>query len=152
MGGGIGLALACDLRYSNHKARFRMPAAKMGLGYDLDGIQRAVDVLGAARTADLFFTARDVDGLEAARIGLVHQSFPDDEFDRELKAIASGIAANAPLTLHAVKMALRHALGDPSLQDAGIVAQAIQACFDSTDYKEGQKAFREKRPPRFRGQ
>lgn len=152
MGGGIGLALACDLRYANQNARFRMPAAKMGLGYDLEGIQRAVDVLGAARTADLFFTARDLDGLEAERIGLVHKSFADAQFSQELEAIASGIAANAPLTLHAVKLALRHALNDPSTRDAATVNQAIQACFDSTDYKEGQQAFREKRPPKFCGQ
>jgi len=151
MGGGMGLALACDLRYCADDARFRMPAARLGLGYDLDGVQRMKDVLGAARTADLFFTARIFDGREAARIGLAHQSFAADALRGEVRRVAGEIALNAPLTLKAAKLSLRHLLGDPAVRDAGVVNAAVQACFDSSDYREGRAAFAEKRPPRFRG-
>ena len=81
MGGGMGLALACDLRYATATTRFRMPAARLGIGYRLDGIRRFVDVIGAARTADLFYTARIFDGNEAARYGMVHAAHADDELD-----------------------------------------------------------------------
>lgn len=152
MGGGIGLALACDLRYCTEDARFRMPAARMGLGYDLDGIQRAVAVLGLAQTSEIFMTAKDFDGLEAQRIGMVQACFAREGFDIALREIASRVAGNAPLTLKAAKLALRHVAGDPEVDDPGIVQRAVQACFDSADYKEGQAAFKEKRPPRFTGQ
>lgn len=151
MGGGIGLALASDLRYCSASSKFRMPAAKMGLGYDRHGLARAVAVLGAARATDIFFTARTFDGKEAARIGMVHDAFDDDRFDDEIQAIASAIAGNAPLTLRAAKLAIRLAIGDPGITDVSDVDRAVQACFDSTDYQEGQAAFREKRAPRFTG-
>lgn len=151
MGGGIGLALACDLRYCAEGSRFRMPAARLGLGYDVQGIKRCVDVIGVARTAEIFFTARTFDGHEAARIGMVHQSFADAQLLDAVEEIAANIALNAPLTLHAAKLALRHVLGDSPAQDLGIINQAINACFNSDDYKEGQQAFREKRPPNFSG-
>lgn len=151
MGGGIGLALACDLRYCADNTRFRMPAARLGLGYDVEGIRRSVDVIGAARTADLFFTARKFDGREAERIGMVHQSFKPEELATALEAIVTEIALNAPLTLNAAKLALRHVLNDPEVQDLGAINKAINDCFISNDYKEGQQAFREKRQPKFNG-
>ena len=80
MGGGIGLALACDLRYATHSARFRMPAARLGLGYQLEAMQQIVDVIGPSGALDLFLTARSFDGVEARRIGLVHDSFDDTTF------------------------------------------------------------------------
>ncbi|MBB5214935.1 enoyl-CoA hydratase [Parapusillimonas granuli] len=151
MGGGIGLALACDLRYCTDDSRFRMPAAKLGLGYDRAGIRRAVQMLGAARTAEMFFTARDFNGTEAERIGMVHQSFPGAVFADEIAALAGAIAANAPLTIRAAKLAIRHAVGDPAAQDETAVDQAVQDCFDSKDYQEGRLAFQSRRPPRFSG-
>lgn len=151
MGGGLGLILACDLRYSTDNSRFRMPAARLGLGYDVAGLQRMVDVIGAARATDLFFTARTFNGSEAARIDLVHQSFAPEDFGPALREICEAVAHNAPLTLHAAKLSLRHILNDPNAQDAAQVAQAIQACFDSQDYQEGQRAFAEKRLPQFTG-
>jgi enoyl-CoA hydratase/carnithine racemase len=151
MGGGIGLALACDLRYCADDTRFRMPAARLGLGYDVEGIRRAVDVIGAARTADIFFTARQFDGREAQRIGMVHQSFKPEALSAALETIVAEIALNAPLTLNAAKLALRHVLNDPEAQDLERIDKAINACFTSNDYKEGQQAFREKRQPKFSG-
>lgn len=151
MGGGIGLALACDLRYCADNTRFRMPAARLGLGYDVEGIRRTVDVIGAARTADIFFTARQFDGREAERIGMVHQSFKPEVLIAALETIVAEVALNAPLTLNAAKLALRHVLNDSEAQDLGVIDKAINACFTSNDYKEGQQAFREKRQPKFSG-
>lgn len=150
MGGGLGLALACDLRYCADDARFRMPAARLGLGYDLDGTRRMVDILGAARATELLFTARTFDGREAARIGFVHQSYAPDALAAAVRETTSAIAANAPLTLRSAKMSIRHLLGDEDVS-ASAVADAVAACFESQDYREGQQAFREKRPPQFTG-
>ncbi|WP_144637804.1 enoyl-CoA hydratase [Bordetella genomosp. 13] len=152
MGGGMGLALACDLRYCNASARFRMPAARLGLGYGREGVKRMCDVLGAARAADLFLTARTFDGAEAARIGLAHEVFADTDFAAQALARVQAVAGNAPLTLRAARLAMRHVLGGNEAPAAQQVDDAVQACFRSRDYQEGQAAFREKRPPVFTGQ
>lgn len=151
MGGGIGLALACDLRYCARTSRFRMPAARLGLGYGFDGIRHTVDAIGAARTAELFYTASTFDGAEAERIGLVHRAHDAEALDAEVHAVATAIAGNAPLTLRAAKMAIAHALRDPADRDAAAVDAAVDACFASADYIEGRRAFMEKRPPAFTG-
>ncbi|MGE8686574.1 MAG: enoyl-CoA hydratase [Achromobacter sp.] len=151
MGGGMALALACDLRYCTLGSRFRMPAGRLGLGYSMEGLKRMRDVLGTARTADLFMTARIVDGAEAARIGLVQEAYADEEFSQSVARRIEEVAGNAPLTLRAAKMALRHLAADPSAPAAQEVDAAVRACFFSRDYQEGQLAFREKRPPAFTG-
>ncbi|SSW63043.1 enoyl-CoA hydratase [Achromobacter agilis] len=151
MGGGMALALACDLRYCTRGSRFRMPAGRLGLGYSMEGLKRMRDILGTARTADLFMTARTVDGAEAARIGLVQEVCADEEFTALVAQRVGEVAGNAPLTLRAAKMALRHLAADPSAPAAQEVDDAVRACFFSRDYQEGQLAFREKRPPVFTG-
>jgi len=151
MGGGIGLALSCDLRFCTETARFRMPAARLGLGYSIAGLRRAVQVLGYANTADIFFSARNFNGTEAQRLGLVNRCFPDEQFDLLASAAVNEMGSNAPLTLHAAKQTLRHILDEDQISSTD-VEQAIRACFESADYREGQLAFREKRLPVFRGQ
>jgi len=151
VGGGLGLAGACDLRYATRSSRFRMPAARLGVGYGLEGTKRFVDVLGAARTAELFYTARMFDGDEAERIGFAHKVFADEDFDAAIEGIVTGIAANAPLPILAAKLAIREAQKDPGERDEQVVADAVKACFDSEDYKEGRRAFMEKRTPTFNG-
>lgn len=150
MGGGIGLALACDLRYCATDAKIRMPAARLGLGYDYDGMRQIVHTIGAATAAALFYTARTINGIEAMRIGLVQQAFAADQLDAEVNTIVQEIEGNAPLTLRAAKLAIRHAVSDERTSPPAVSA-AIQACFDSQDYQEGRQAFMEKRPPRFIG-
>jgi enoyl-CoA hydratase/carnithine racemase len=151
MGGGMALALASDLRYCTLGARFRMPAGRLGLGYTMEGLKRMREVLGTARTADLFMTARTVDGAEAARIGLVQEAYAEAAFDQAVAQRIGEVAGNAPLTLRAAKMALRHLAADLSAPSAQDVEEAVRACFSSRDYQEGQQAFREKRPPVFTG-
>ncbi|SAL44311.1 short chain enoyl-CoA hydratase [Caballeronia cordobensis] len=151
MGGGIGLALACDLRIAAADTRFRMPAARLGLGYALAGMERVVGQIGAAAATELFYLARTFDGAEALRMGLVHRAYAPDRFDDECARYLADIAGNAPLTLHAAKLAIREAQRPPDERDEAAVDRAVRACFDSNDYREGRAAFAEKRPPRFTG-
>jgi enoyl-CoA hydratase/carnithine racemase len=148
-GGGMGLALACDLRYCSSSAKFRMPAARLGLGYALKGIKRMVDVIGTARASELFYTARVCDASEAARIGLVH-SVHGDVFAHAAQ-IGAEIASNAPMTIATAKMAFNTLLSGSPAAEAAAVNAAVRACFASSDYAEGRQAFAEKRPARFTG-
>jgi enoyl-CoA hydratase/carnithine racemase len=151
MGGGIGLALACDLRYATDDARFRMPAARLGLGYALPAMAQVVDTLGAARALDLFLTARTFEGAEARRIGLVHDAFAADRFEREIDQRVRELAGHAPLTLRAAKAAIRECVHPTGAEGRARVDASVRACFDSADYREGQLAFRQRRVPKFVG-
>lgn len=151
MGGGLGLAAACDLRYATRDARFRMPAARLGVGYGFEGTRHFVDIVGAARTAELFYTASIFDGVEAERIGFVHKAYEAADFDAAIAKTVAAIAENAPLPIRAAKQAIRESLKDPEARDEAAVAQAVAACFASEDYKEGRRAFMEKRTPQFTG-
>jgi enoyl-CoA hydratase/carnithine racemase len=150
-GGGVALALACDLRYAADDARFSIPAARLGLGYAFAGMRALVDLVGPARAQEIFFTARRYDAAEAAALGLVNRVYPKPELDKAVEEIALSIAGNAPLTIRAAKRAVREALRDPEHRDLAGLARQIEACFDSADYREGVRAFLEKRPPRFEG-
>ena len=135
-GGGLGLALSCDLR--------------LGSGYSLDGVQRMVDVLGVARASELFYAAPVVDAQTAASIGLVN-AVRDDVFGWTA-SLAADIASNAPLTVAAAKLAFNTVLGGSAPSSVSAVQAALQACFSSRDYAEGRAAFAEKRSPRFTGE
>ena len=150
-GGGLGLALSCDLRYGADTSRYRMPAARLGLGYGFEGIRRMVQVLGEQRVADLFFTARVVDGPEAQRIGVVHAIWPAIELDARVEEVVQQIAANAPLTVKLAKRAIRRAQPVASAQAAQEIEAGRRECLLSADYAEGRKAFAEKRAPVFQG-
>ena len=146
-GGGLGLALSCDLRYAAPHARFRMPAARLGLGYDCENMKSILDNLGPQATAEAFYTARVYDAASAQAMGMV-LAVVDDVF-AHCNALAQEIAANAPLTIQAAKKALVALAEDE--KDLASVKTAIDACFKSTDYAEGRLAFAEKRSPRFTG-
>lgn len=151
MGGGIGIAVSCDLRYCSDSSRFRMPAARLGLGYALASMRRIVNVMGAARSAELFYTARIFDGPEAERCALVHRCMPAAELPDAVTEIAEAIAANAPLSLRAAKLAIAALNGGEQPAAVSQVHEAIAACYDSDDYTEGRTAFMEKRQAEFNG-
>ena len=151
MGGGMGLAVAADMRLAADNAVFAIPAARLGVGYPPDGIRDAVKLIGPARAKDLFFTARRVDHAEALAIGLVDRVLPAAELEAETRALAATIAANAPLSIIAAKAAIDAVSGDPATADYERVRALTNTCFDSADFAEGRTAFMEKRKPVFQG-
>lgn len=151
MGGGMGLSLSCDLRYATDTAKFCMPAAKLGVGYAYEGIKRFVDVIGPARTKELFLTARTFSGTEAARIGLVNEVVSEQDFEIVTEDRVKKINNYAPLTMQAVKTGVRCVLQEDDAPSVQEVKMVVEKCFLSDDYKEGQAAFKEKRKARFLG-
>ncbi len=149
-GAGASLAAACDMRVATPDTRFVVPAARLGLGYDLRGIDRFRRVFGPAATAALLFTANALPAAAALGNGAVHALFEADVAEAEAFALADRIAANAPLTVRAAKLALRAlSSGDADLRAAAFEAGA--AADASADYREGRAAFAEKRTPNFTG-
>jgi enoyl-CoA hydratase/carnithine racemase len=151
IGGGLGLAAACDVRIAADDAVFRMPAARLGLGYSATGVRRFMNVIGAANTADIFLSARKFNAAQALQMGFVSQVFAVAEFEREAAAYCKMVSENAPLTLAAAKFAVRQWLNDPAERDLATATKMVEACFASADHKEGRSAFMEKRTPKFRG-
>jgi enoyl-CoA hydratase len=151
IGGGTAVAVGCDIRIAADDARFGVPAAKLGLGYRFDGIKRLASVVGPARTAEIFFTARQFTAQEALQMGLVNRLVPAVELEGVVEDYARAIALNAPLTIAAVKRALIELQKDPAERDLALCQRMVDACFASEDYREGQAAFMEKRKPRFTG-
>ena len=151
IGGGLGLALCCDLRIASENSRFGVPAAKLGLGYSFPGLNRLVSVVGPAFAKEIFFTARQFDAAEAREMGLVNRIVPAAELETYVKTYADTIAANAPLTLKSVKYIVGEVLKDESERNLARAAELVEACFTSNDYIEGRRAFMEKRKPVFTG-
>jgi enoyl-CoA hydratase/carnithine racemase len=151
IGGGLGIALTTDLRICGDTSTFAVPAAKLGLGYAYGGIKRLADVVGPSFAKEIFFTARQFTAEEARVMGLVNRIVPVAELESYVRKYAAVIAGNAPLTVKAAKMAINAAVKDPGKRDLDTVQAAVDACFASDDYKEGRKAFMEKRRPAFKG-
>ncbi len=154
LGGGLELAMTCDLRICAAGAKLGMPPAKLGLVYSHTGLRKFLDTLGLARTKDLFLTSRNFSAERAERIGLVHEVVDDDTFEAASVALAEGIAANAPLSMRGNKRAIEVLNANPVLseqQEAGLIALR-ESCFSSEDLREGVEAFAEKRKPRWKGQ
>jgi len=151
IGGGVGIALTTDLRICSSDAVFAVPAARLGLGYRYAGIKRLVDVVGPAFAKEIFFTASKFTAEDARIMGLVNRVVAPAELESAVRTMANTIAANAPLTIKAAKLAINAALEDPERRHLEAVAEAIRACFASADYIEGRRAFMEKRKPVFQG-
>lgn len=151
VGGGLALALDCDLRFCSDDAMFLMPAGRLGLGYEFGGIERMVQAIGPGNACDLFFSARKINAAEALRMGIVNQVFAKQDFDSRFMQYCDQIVANAPLTLAAAKRAMRELAKPSGQRDMALVKKMYDACFQSQDYAEGRSAFLEKRAPRFLG-
>jgi enoyl-CoA hydratase/carnithine racemase len=151
IGGGLAVALCCDLRIASTNSRFGVPAAKLGLGYGFAGFERLADLVGPAYAKEIFFTARQFDAAEALEMGLVNRLCPEGELESYVEEYAATIAANAPLTVAAVKLCAKEYAKDPGERDLAACQAAVDKCFASADYIEGRTAFMEKRKPAFLG-
>jgi enoyl-CoA hydratase/carnithine racemase len=151
IGGGAALALTADLRYAADDVCFALPPARLGLGYHTAGIQALIRAVGFPSTADLLFTARRIGAQEARRIGLVNEVFAKDLLDEKVEELAHTIAENAPLTIRSAKISLQELGRMEARRDAARITESIERCYRSDDFKEGVRAFLEKRKPRFQG-
>ena len=151
MGGGLSVAIACDLRIAAEGSRFGVPAAKLGVGYGYAGLQRLSALVGPSFTAEIFYTGRQFSSEEALQMGLVNRVVPADELETYVMNYATTMANNAPLTLRAVKRCLIEARKDPAERDLELCQSMVEACFASADFTEGRTAFMEKRKPAFQG-
>jgi enoyl-CoA hydratase/carnithine racemase len=152
IGGGAAIALTADLRYAADDARFAVPPARLGLGYHTAGIRALIRIVGFSETADLLFTARRVGANEARHIGLVNEVFAKDALDENVDQLAHMIANNAPLTIRSAKISLQELAKLEAERDAARIKESIEQCYQSEDFKEGVRAFLEKRKPRFTGE
>ncbi|HSJ40186.1 MAG TPA: enoyl-CoA hydratase [Xanthobacteraceae bacterium] len=153
VGGGVGLALCCDMRICTEGSKFAVPAAKLGLGYRYDGLKKLVDLVGPSFAKEIFYTARQFTAREAEVMGLVNRVVPDGEGELEkyVKDYAGTIADNAPITVDSIKFIVGEALKDESKRDLKACEAWVTRAFKSNDYTEGRKAFMEKRKPQFTG-
>ncbi len=152
IGGGLELALTCDIRVAARGIRLGMPPAKLGLIYSHTGLRRFIDVCGVANTAELFYVGRNVDAERAERMGLVNELVEPEELDEHVLDLAAEIAANAPLSLAGNKRAIRALRAQPLDEDVEReLVELRESCFRSEDFREGVRAFAEKRKPVWRG-
>jgi enoyl-CoA hydratase/carnithine racemase len=151
IGGGLNLAVCCDIRICSEKSKFAMPAAKLSLGYPFSSIKRLFDVMGPGMAKHFMFTAEKISASEALACGLVQKLVSEDNIDSYVKDYALNIANNAPLTIKAMKQIGIEISKNSDERDLLLCEKLASACFDSEDYKEGRKAFMEKRKPNFQG-
>jgi len=151
IGGGLGIAMCCDLRIAADHSTFAVPAAKLGLGYGHLGVKRLMDVVGPSFTKEIFYTARQFKSDEAVTMGVINRVVPDAELESYVKKYAETIAGNAPLTIKALKTVVGELVKDESKRDVKSMEAVVNACFKSNDYIEGRNAFMEKRKPVFTG-
>ena len=151
VGGGLAISLAADLRIAADDGQFGVPAAKLGLGYGYAGIKELMNIVGPSYAKEIFFTGQRFNAAQAEMMGLVNRVVPVSELESTVDSYARTIADNAPLTVKAAKAAVNEGTKNSGERDLDRVAALVEACFNSDDYKEGRRAFMEKRPPLFQG-
>src|SRR5215212_2552684 len=153
LGGGLELAVTCDLRIAGAGFKLGMPPGKLGLIYSHTGIQKFLDTVGPARTRELFFTGRNIGAERAEQVGLVHETVPREDLEAHVIELAAEIAGNAPLSLTGNKRIIRDLLTFSRLSESleREVIELRMSSFRTEDFREGVKAFAEKRKPRWQG-
>jgi enoyl-CoA hydratase/carnithine racemase len=154
IGGGLELALSCDLRVARDGIQLGMPPAKLGLVYSHTGLRKFLDAIGEPRTRELFLLGRNVDAATALEWGLVHRVVGESDLQETALELAEELAANAPLSISGNKRVLRELLSAAGELDPAVEAELIalrKACFASEDLREGVRAFGEKRRARWKG-
>jgi enoyl-CoA hydratase/carnithine racemase len=154
IGGGLELALACDLRIAAGTVAVGMPPGKLGLVYSHTGIRKFIDIVGAARTRELFLVGRRIDARTARSWGLVNELAEPERLAEVALDLARELAANAPLAQPGNKRVINAVLEARATLDPHVERELLElrrACFSSEDFREGVRAFAEKRPPRWQG-
>lgn len=151
MGGGLAIALSCDLRIAAENAIFSLPPAKLGLAYPIEGIRQLLSVVPPSIAKEMIYTARRLNALDASRSGLVNEVTTLDQIQDTVEALCATIAQNAPLTITASKQTIDELFRNPENPDMEKLTALSSKCFASDDYREGQAAFAEKRRPVFTG-
>jgi enoyl-CoA hydratase len=151
IGGGVNVAISCDIRIAATDSVFSIPAARLGLGYRYSAMKNLVDLIGPGAAQDLFFTARRIDAAEAKSLGLVSRTCAPEALEALLAEYTSALADNAPLTVMAGKAITREILKPSPELDMALCTSLIRGCFESADYTEGRTAFMQKRKPVFTG-
>jgi enoyl-CoA hydratase len=151
LGGGLAIAMQTDLRIAAVDSEFGIPAARLSIAYGFDGLRNLVNLVGPAHARMILYTGKRIDAAEAERIGLINRMVADEDLNESVLDIARTIADNAPLSVAASKLTITEVLKDPADRDMDAVRAAGKLCFDSEDYKEGRRAFMEKRQPVFVG-
>lgn len=151
IGGGMNLAICCDMRVATANSKFGVPAGRLGLGYGYTPINRLAHVVGISRAMQFLYTAQQIGAEEAFQIGLLNKIAPEGELDKTVSDMANAIAENAPLTIALVKASAREITRPEGAPDHAKLKTMSDACFSSADFKEGRTAFMEKRKPKFQG-
>ena len=151
LGGGLSLALSCDLRVASVDAKFSIPAAKLGIAYHPRWVTQILQAISPARAKEMLYTAERFDARWAHSVGLVNRLYAKTDLETETRSLARAIAENAPLSLKAAKEVVEALSGSTVGIDMGRLENLVAQCFDSEDYAEGRRAFEEKRKPKFQG-
>jgi enoyl-CoA hydratase len=151
MGGGLGIALAADIRVASDDSQFGVPAARLSIAYDRVNLGNLMALVGPSKTKEILITAKRYSAAEAAAMGLINACVPVADLDAAVADMTDRIAENAPLSMRATKLTVNELLKDDAAFDLSLVDELTKACFNSRDYQEGQDAFMNKRKPVFEG-
>ena len=151
-GGGMELAVCCDFRIASDRSRFSIPAAKIGVGYNARWIKPLVNVVGPAKAKEILMSGRVYDAIAVERMGMLTELVSPDALRERTDALLTDLLRNAPLTMTAAKACVDTLSHPAQPVEMCLLDHAVTDCFTSEDYREGRRAFLEKRPPLFKGE